>query len=418
MERILAPDVARGFMLLGIAVANAVTAWLMMGSPPTGDERSLPTDEVVIVLNDVLVHTRGLPMFATLFGYGIGMLVMREYRRGAPWPAARALLLKRYGWLALFGVIHAIFLFFGDILLLYSLLGLIVTFLVPLKNRTLLWIAGVLGVVSIGISFLTAGMNGDIEDAVFSGADDTLLPFTGEGFVGQQLVVGVIAVVSSPFVIAIAGPQLMALMLVGLVAARMRVLEESAAHVRLLSIVAAIGITAAVVTGVPAGLDTLGVIDVFWVQGLSDAAGLFAGPGLVALIALVCLPTQRRIREAAARGDTLAPPLPLGMLQALGQRSMSGYVTQSVLFLVLAGSWSLDLFTDESVTIICLWATGVWLFTLIAAWLLAKAGKPGPLEAVHRRLTYGPKNGKGGRRQAMPPMPGPHAGGAPGTATP
>ena len=62
MERILAPDVARGFMLLGIAVANAVTAWLMMGSPSTGEDRSLPTDEVVIVLNDVLVHTRGLPM--------------------------------------------------------------------------------------------------------------------------------------------------------------------------------------------------------------------------------------------------------------------------------------------------------------------------------------------------------------------
>ena len=35
-ERILAPDVARGFMLLGIAVANAVTAWVIMGSSATG----------------------------------------------------------------------------------------------------------------------------------------------------------------------------------------------------------------------------------------------------------------------------------------------------------------------------------------------------------------------------------------------
>ena len=390
-ERILAPDVARGFMLLGIAVANAVTAWVIMGSSATGEKRTLPTDAAVTVINDVLVHTRGLPMFATLFGYGVGMLVMREYARGVPWPAARGLLLKRYAWLALFGVVHAVFFFFGDILLTYALLGLVVALMVPLKNKTLLWIAGVLAVLSVGSAFLFSGIAqsfGGGAGADVSAMDDFGL---GDGYVGQQLVVGAITVVTVPFIVMMAGPQLLALMLVGLVAARMRVLEDAEAHKKLLITVAAVGAGAAVVTGVLSGLSKLGAISGSWAQALSQSAGLLAGPGLIALIALMCMPVQRRIRTAAAQGSALTPPLPLAMMQALGQRSMSGYVAQSVFFLVLSAAWMLDLFAGESVTIVSLWATAVWLVTLIAAWLLATAGKPGPLEALHRRLTYGPR---------------------------
>lgn len=394
-ERILAPDVARGFMLLGIAVANAVTAWAALGSGSAGETRTLPTDGFVTVLNAVFVHVRGLPMFATLFGYGIGMLVMREHRRGTSWPAARGLLLKRYGWLALFGVVHSIVLFYGDILLLYAVLGLLVSLLVPLRNKTLLWIAGILAgiyVVMLAVVYvvlLATDQAFDVSAGPAAGGPYDVAAMLGGGYVGNQLVVGVSTVVMTPLTMLLAGPQLMPLMLVGLVAARVRILEEAARHQKLLVIVAVVGAGAAVATGVPAGLADFGYIDGDGAEFLSEAAGLLAGPGLIAVIALSCIPVQRRIRAAAERGETLVPPWPLAMLQALGQRSMSGYVAQSVLFGVLATSWMLDLFDGESTTIICLWATGVWAVTVVAAWLLAKAGKAGPLEALHRRLTYG-----------------------------
>ena len=394
-ERILAPDVARGLMLLGIAVANATTAWLMFGSAPR-DAGSNPADPFVTVINDVLVHTRGLPMFALLFGYGVGMLVMRESGRGTPWPGARGLLLRRYGALAMFGAVHAVLLFWGDILLLYALYGLVLTLMVPLRNRTLLWIAGVLGVLGImfNIAFgaaleMFAGGAGMAGPGGFEDSGGTPFGSFGDGYVGRQLLMGLIAVVTVPIVFVGAGFQVFVLMLAGLVAARMRILEESDAHRKLLAIVAAVGVTAAVATGVPAGLSKLGVIDGPLWGGLTSAAGVFAGPGIVALIALACLPWQRRIRAAAREGRVLAPPLPLAMLQALGQRSMSGYVLQSVFFIVIAGSWFLDLFAGASVTAVSAMATGVWLVTVIGAWLLHTAGKPGPLEALHRRLTYG-----------------------------
>lgn len=393
-ERILAPDVARGLMLLGIAVANAVTAWLAYGSIGWAAGEN-PADPVVTVLNDVLAHSRGLPMFALLFGYGVGMLVMRESARGTPWPGARRLLLRRYGTLAAFGVVHAILLFWGDILLLYALYGLALTLLVPLRNKTLLWIGGVLGVLGVIISigfgaamdFIAGSPGGPV------GGVDPLegLPIgaLGDGYVGRQLVMGLFMVVTVPITFVSAGFQIFPLMILGLVAARMRILEEADAHRKLLAIVAAVGATAAVAGGVPSGLADADVMDGHVWGGISTAAGVFAGPGLVALIALACLPVQRRIRDAARRGEVLAPPLPLAMLQALGQRSMSGYVAQSVLFIVLAASWFLDLFAGPSLTAITAMATGVWLVTLIGAWLLQLAGKPGPLEAVHRRLTYG-----------------------------
>ena len=245
----------------------------------------------------MLVHTRGLPMFALLFGYGVGMLVMRESGRGTPWPGARGLLLRRYGALAMFGAVHAVLLFWGDILLLYALYGLVLTLMVPLRNRTLLWIAGVLGVLGIifNIVFgaaleMFAGGAGMAGPGGFEDLGGTPFGSFGDGYVGRQLLMGLITVLTVPIVFVGAGFQVFVLMLAGLVAARMRILEESDAHRKLLAIVAAVGVTAAVATGVPAGLSKLGVIDGPLWGGLTSAAGVFAGPGIVALIALACLP--------------------------------------------------------------------------------------------------------------------------------
>ena len=213
-------------------------------------------------------------------------------------------------------------------------MGLIVTFLVPLRNKTLLWIAGVLGVLSIGVGFLMGGAMGSMGATGAAGAAGggfDGIPMLGDGYVGKQLVIGAITVVSAPIVVTMAGPQLMALMILGVVAARMRLLEDSASHVRHLTVVAP---SAPVRHGdgrarpvearrhrrhVGAGLK----------PGRASSPGPDHRPDRTAR-----LPVQRRIREAAARGN-LAPCR--WRAAVLGQRSMSGYVAQSVLFLVLAG---------------------------------------------------------------------------------
>ena len=75
-NRLLEPDFARGFALLGIAIANATTIWALVA---TMGDNAVPTsiglivdnslgDKIAIFIGAVFVHVRGLPMFATLFG--------------------------------------------------------------------------------------------------------------------------------------------------------------------------------------------------------------------------------------------------------------------------------------------------------------------------------------------------------------
>ena len=158
--RILAPDVARGFTMLGIAVANATTAWLYIspdtpGSTAGGVVDNSILDKIAIILGSIFTHVRGLPMFATLLGYGVGMIAMSLQRRNYPPKKARLVLIRRYFFLAIFGILHLSLLFFGDIMFVYGVMGIILALLYRFKDKTLLIITGVLGTLGL---ILTAVM--------------------------------------------------------------------------------------------------------------------------------------------------------------------------------------------------------------------------------------------------------------------
>lgn len=93
----------------------------------------------------------------------------------------------------------------------------------------------------------------------------------------------------------------------------------------------------------------------------------------------------RRFEET---GEASAPAWTYPFV-ALGKRSMSGYIAQSVLFIALAMPFSLGLGVESSVTGKTAVGALVWLITLLLACALEAANLPGPFEKVHRRLAYG-----------------------------
>jgi uncharacterized membrane protein YeiB len=170
-------------------------------------------------------------------------------------------------------------------------------------------------------------------------------------------------------------------------AARRRLLDEPEKHRLLLVRVAAAGIGAAVVLGLPLSLMaaqmwTAPPLGMIMLAGVMHAVGGYAGGvGYAALFGLLAIRLARR-----------AGPGPVThAVQACGQRSLSCYLAQSVAFVALLPAWTLGLGDDAHIWQTALVAIGTWLVILLVAEASARAGYRGPAELLLRRLTYGPR---------------------------
>ena len=141
-------DAMRGVALMGIALANfpKFGLWTFL----SGDEQmAMPTagtDRVVRFLQYLLVDGKFYTIFSLLFGIGFSLILARHGRR---------LFLRRMLILVAIGFLHLMFIWSGDILLLYAVGGLLLTLFVSLNDRALLMLALSLILIPIGLDALT-----------------------------------------------------------------------------------------------------------------------------------------------------------------------------------------------------------------------------------------------------------------------
>ncbi|OLT30127.1 hypothetical protein BJF83_09180 [Nocardiopsis sp. CNR-923] len=387
-ERALAPDLARGFMLLFIALAN--TVWYLWAAPTGGlgahPEPGGPLDAIAQFFTIVAVDARSYPMFAFLFGYGIVQLATRQEAAGADPKDVSALLRRRNLWLLAFGFVHALLLWMGDVLGAYGLAGLLMCWLFLRRRDTTLlaWAGALTGVLALlSVASLVPLVFSQAASAS-SGAD-----FMGvvAGNIADPSLVGAAldrAALWPLFVLVqgLVGMVVPAVVLLGFWAARRRILEEPGRHLPLLRRVAVGGIAAGWLGGLPSALTQTGVLD--WSPGdalsmLDVTSGMMGGLGYVALIALVAHRIQRRGRE---------PGVIVTALTATGRRSLSCYLAQSVLCAPLLAAWGLGLGAHLTSWSMFPFAVGVWLVTVVSAYALERAGRRGPAEVLLRRLSY------------------------------
>ncbi len=161
--RAVAPDLARGVMLLFIVVANA--PFYLWGQPAGLTSAHPPgatgLDLVWQTISVIAIDGRSYPMFAFLFGYGIWQLYRRQAAAGVDRVTARRLLRKRHLWMIAFGAVHALLLWMGDVVGAYGLAGVILAAIfLDRRDFALKLTAGILtGLVALGgISSLVAGL--------------------------------------------------------------------------------------------------------------------------------------------------------------------------------------------------------------------------------------------------------------------
>lgn len=388
----MAPDLARGIMLLLIVLSN--TAFHLYAArhgasgwhPIEGSGLDRATQFLMITVLDLRVY----PLFSFLFGYGMMQLFLRQRAAGADGRTAVRLLRRRGLWLMVIGLLHATLLMAGDIIGSYGLASLVLAWLfVRRSERALL----VWGLVAAGLTVLFAApaigalVSGDLGALGGSAAEPSTVDYAS----GEQdpLAAARTRWETGLFVTFAGGLASLTMpqFLLGMWAARRRVLEEPRRHLRLLRWTAVVGVLVGWSGSLPSALAHVGALRVpsaavseeGVLTQIRDVTGIAGGLGYVACLALVAAWMPGRVRRSRA----------VVAVTAVGGRSLSSYLTHSLIFSPVLAAWGLGIGARLGSAGMAAFAVAVWSVTAVAAYRLERAGLPGPAEAVLRRLVYG-----------------------------
>jgi uncharacterized membrane protein YeiB len=172
-------------------------------------------------------------------------------------------------------------------------------------------------------------------------------------------------------------------LLIGVWAARRRLLDDPEQHRRFLVRAAVIGLGLAVVGGLPMALQAAS-----WWQEPTIAAGMLAGllhavTGYAGGIGYAAVAGLAAIRVRDRSGPVVTA------LAACGQRSMTCYLAQSVVFVAVLAAYGGGLGDRLGIAQTALLAIATWAVIVVAAEAMRRRGYRGPAEVLLRRLTYG-----------------------------
>ena len=127
-ERHVILDALRGLALLGIALANfpEFALWTFLSAD---QQQAMPTavvDRVVLFLQYLLVDGKFYTIFSLLFGIGFSLILSRH---------PISLFLRRMLILVVIGFCHLMFIWSGDILLLYAVGGLLLPLFIRMNDK-------------------------------------------------------------------------------------------------------------------------------------------------------------------------------------------------------------------------------------------------------------------------------------------
>ena len=401
-----APDVARGFMLLLIAGAN-VSVWLTIANPDsTGGEAAAGAggmadvaDTVWVWVRTLLISDRVYPLFAMLFGFGLVTMINRRiesgtnsYLRGLdgaragrePTPAeiswaheratvdARRLVRRRGLWMILFGLVHGVF-FYGDIIGTYGLAAVVFAGWLARKHRRRAIAVSVLLILWLIWTQLNTGGTVAIMGTTYAQAvAQEQMPATGllvfASNVRHWAMNTVVTLTMSSTIV----PA----MFIGARLADTDVMADPRGHRRPLTVVALGGLIIGAVSAVGMARWITGGRLMFWDLAVAEVFGLAGGCGWLALLALYAGGPRPDGRLTGLRW----------LASGVGRRSMTAYLSQTVLFgavfVIVPGLLGTRLVVGEAASAGI--AVAVWLAAVLLCAILERGGHAGPFETLLR----------------------------------
>src|SRR5438552_2331399 len=118
-DRIASIDFVRGTALLGILLVNVALLFgpISVFFGPIGVARMAPPDRLTHLLIVSLCQGKFISIFSMLFGYGLLGQIEKAKAAGR---SSLGFVFRRLGTLAVFGLVHAVLIWYGDVLFLYA----------------------------------------------------------------------------------------------------------------------------------------------------------------------------------------------------------------------------------------------------------------------------------------------------------
>lgn len=170
-ERIAALDVLRGVALFGIFIMNMPGFTHSLFTPPAVDAGRL--DSLVDTMRELLFAGKFNLMFGLLFGIGFNLQLGR-LETARPGGHATLVYARRLAVLLAIGLVHAVLLWSGDVLVVYAVLGFGLLAFRRISDRAVL--------VLIGLCLIYPALSDALRPVLLSFSTETVAAFQYEEF--------------------------------------------------------------------------------------------------------------------------------------------------------------------------------------------------------------------------------------------
>ncbi|MCF8521803.1 MAG: DUF418 domain-containing protein [Candidatus Planktophila sp.] len=376
MQRDTAPDVLRGFALLGILVVNIQFMGLNSDQGARGEWTQGFANGSATFLIATLFAGKFYLLFSFLFGYSSNYVIRNDRANRPRW-------IKRCFVLMAFGAIHFTFLWHGDIIFMYGLLGLLLTLFFFRSDRTLkIWTRIVFSISTffiVLIGVLASVAEYLLEEDLGVSAESSLDAILQNGTYFESIPVRIeVWLLSISTGIFLQGGLAFAAFLLGVRLARSNFLSspiDKAANSRL--------IKKGLVFGLPIQI-IAAVILLRNEQGAEPSESIY----LISLfVSFVAAPLLSMFYVGVIRKLVQERPHLVLWMKPAGKMSLTIYISQSVITSLIFSPWGLGLFQELQTWQVFILAFGIWLLLsyLAAQWL--KRFDQGPLEKLVSSVT-------------------------------
>ena len=376
-QRDIAPDVLRGFALLGILVVNIQFMGLSSSEGARGEwTLGFANGTATFIIASIFAGKFYL-LFSFLFGYSSNYIIRDERSNRARW-------VKRCFVLMGLGVLHFTFLWHGDIIFVYGLFGLLLTAfffrtdrtlkiwtrIVFIFSSTLILLVGALAILAERL-FPEESMQAPLETKL----DEVLLDGSFFDAVPARLEMWAYGVSTGVF---LQGGMAFAAFLLGLRMARDNFLSspiDTKQNNKLIK------------TGLFLGAPIQIIAAALLLQNEQSPEPSEAIYLLSLFASFVAAPLMSMFYIGVIRKLVEEKPHLVEWMKPAGKMSLTIYISQSVITAWIFSSWGLGLFQELQTWQVLILALGIWLFLANLSTIWLNRFNQGPLEQLMTVVT-------------------------------